>query len=57
MQHNADILGLFDTVFLPVPHMFAQNHGASYCFSNLEPVKLGRGIDDRPPGDRTPVVN
>ena len=28
---------LSDTSFLLVPHVFAQNHGARYCFSTGEP--------------------
>ena len=28
---------LFETSFLLIPHVFAQNHGARYCFSTGEP--------------------
>ena len=34
-----------DTIFLLVPHVFAQNDGARYCFSTGEPRRLGRGTD------------
>ena len=36
---------LSDTTLLLVPCVFAQNHGARYCFSTGEPRRLGRGTD------------
>src|SRR5437773_1045047 len=46
---------LSDTTFLLVPHVFAQNHGARYCFSTGE--RLGRGTDARPTEDWTRALN
>ena len=48
---------LSDTTFLLVPHVFAQNHGARYCFSTGEPRRLGRGTYARPTGDWTRALN